>query len=695
MAFSYPRLPEGDAVRLLTLKAGGFFDQLEGDLVGIAFSARPRYLALSYTWDDPTLEQSKYPAAFIKQMSDEPDDNSKDHKPSECRTEATLALNGHDVPVRHNLALALRYLRSATHPLTIWIDAICINQDDIDERNAQVALMTLVYSRAIAVVAWMGLNGPDALSALRAFRAFPRDVHVDKAMRNVYNRGNSKELAPWFAHHTAAQSGAASRNLSESRATEKEALERIASVNQLGDTMIMHTTYWQRIWVVQEVCLGQKVFFAYGPTLLVDEEAVRLAHQTKTLKVVSGMTRILNARQTRFTYSMRLETLIEEFLAQKCTNPRDKIYGVVGLANDIRATEGPGKDEAAIDYNGSEDVNFVIDFRRSYYEIWCDVVLYLFRSPYYFEPVYPVDEDELKRPRHDRLKNVVRFASLVQNTLQDEVERELASIFQPDTRLRGPKLFGHYLVPVRGYRAGQIIDLGPSYADFVKSSQHHKAWRTKWRKHYRKEPDLERLREMEERYAAKILKYSEADIARVARIQEKSFAAFHSLNDNGPLDNLTIQGTGADGAEILDSMSQYRPTGYVLDRVQEPPTQCEEVYRFLGTDHCMGLAPPGAAVGDWVIRFWDCDAAVIVHPEHNRNSWKVPCTLVGRADVVDILDRKSPDGDILAKTALKHNPDNQKLGKYIDVKENWQIYRRIDMVMSWHTLQRITAAVII
>ncbi|KAI1187504.1 heterokaryon incompatibility protein-domain-containing protein [Nemania serpens] len=690
MAFPYPCLPEGDAMRLLTIKAGGFSDQLEGDLVPIAFSAKPRYLALSYTWDDPTPNQSYYPEITKQMPRDLEGDNSKHHdKPVAHRREATLALNGRAVPLKPNLALALRYLRSATHPLTLWVDAVCINQDDVDERNAQVALMTLIFSRATAVVAWMGLN--ELATVLKMHAPETKDARMRMAMRDVYNRGNSKELAPWFAHHTAIQPGAASRNLSESRAAEKEALERIASVNQLRGDMIMHTTYWQRIWVVQEVCLAQKVFFAYGPTLLVDEEALWSEHQTKSLKVVSGMARILKARRARFSSSMRLEILIEEFVTQKCTDPRDKIYGLVGLANDISATEDPGTDEAAIVYNGGEDVNLTIDYRRTYYDIWCDVVLYLFRSPYYFLlGSVPNSEREktaeFTKQRHNRLKNVVRFAGLVQNTLHDEVERELASVSESSIRLRGPKLFGRYLVPARGYRAGEIIDFGPSYVDFVRSFHHHKTWRSKWRKFYREERVLERLREMEERYAAKILKYSEVDVARVARIRDESFGAFIPPNDDGPLDMLTIKGTKRDGAKILDSISQCQ----LIEDVPEPAQQSEEVYRFLGTDSCMGLAPPGATVGDWVIRFWDCDAAVILRYNYESNS----CSLIGRADVADVVDRKSPHGDSLGYNSLERHPEGRKEDKGFDKKKHWHTHKRIDMVMSWHTLQRITAAII-
>ncbi|KAI0537911.1 heterokaryon incompatibility protein-domain-containing protein [Xylaria digitata] len=688
MAFSYPPLPAGDALRLLTLKAGEFFDPLQGDLVPIAFSARPEYLALSYTWGDPTPDQPKLPAAFIKQ-ADVPSEESDYQAPEKCYREATLALNGHEFPITHNLALALRYLRSASHPLTLWVDAVCINQADIDERNSQVALMALIYSRAAAVVTWLGLNAPEVMGALQTFDQ-DGGIEAGMAMRDVYRLGNSKELAPWFAEYKASGSGVASRNLPEFRATEEEALQRIAEVNEHGDTMVMATNYWQRVWVVQEVCLARKVLFVYGPTLIVDEEAVRYAHQMQMIKVTKGMDSMLEARKTRFTNTMRLETLIEDFVGQICTEPRDKIYGLIGLANDVNAIEGGSdieasddidEDGASIQDGGGEDVDFIIDYRRSYYDMWCDTVKYLFRSPHYFVPEHlDTDEGELARLRHERLTNVVRFAGLVQNSLQDEVERELAqlpasSASEPNSQLKGPRLFGRHLVPVRGYVAGKIVDLGPSYADFVASFRHQTAWRAKWRKHYRKEPDLTQLREMEENYAAKLLKYGEADIARVAPIREESFVAFRSPDD-GPLDDLTAVRSGTSGVQIIDNILTTLSAKGVPDVAPSG-----KVTRFLGTDYCMGLAPPGTALGDWVIRFWDCDAAIIVRPDDTSDP-NSSCVLIGRADVAEVRDRKTSARDTVADEALTRYA-------WSDGED-----KRMDMVMSWHSLQRITASII-
>ncbi|KAK6581169.1 hypothetical protein PZA11_006657 [Diplocarpon coronariae] len=60
--------------------------------------------------------------------------------------------------VHRNLREALRYLRHADRPRTFWIDALCINQPDInqldtEERNHQIGQMSMVYSRASKVVA--------------------------------------------------------------------------------------------------------------------------------------------------------------------------------------------------------------------------------------------------------------------------------------------------------------------------------------------------------------------------------------------------------------------------------------------------------------------------------------------------------------------------------------------------------------
>jgi hypothetical protein len=53
--------------------------------------------------------------------------------------------------IRKNLFSFLEVWQEESHPVTLWIDAICINQEDILERNRQVALMYKIYRTATSV----------------------------------------------------------------------------------------------------------------------------------------------------------------------------------------------------------------------------------------------------------------------------------------------------------------------------------------------------------------------------------------------------------------------------------------------------------------------------------------------------------------------------------------------------------------
>ncbi|KAF1996943.1 hypothetical protein P154DRAFT_417413, partial [Amniculicola lignicola CBS 123094] len=67
----------------------------------------------------------------------------------------TITINGMPVTVGENLAAALDCLRSSLVD-KVWIDAICINQDDIDERNAQILRIRDIFSQSLAVTVWLG-----------------------------------------------------------------------------------------------------------------------------------------------------------------------------------------------------------------------------------------------------------------------------------------------------------------------------------------------------------------------------------------------------------------------------------------------------------------------------------------------------------------------------------------------------------
>jgi Heterokaryon incompatibility protein (HET) len=111
---------------------------------------RPEYVALSYTWGHPVWNDFK-------------DDLSH-----------TIVCNGHHVPIGLNLYEALHYLfiESDIAPRLIWIDAICIDQSNVEERGAQVKQMTSVYLHATRVIIWLGAEDQDAKEASGFFNEY-------------------------------------------------------------------------------------------------------------------------------------------------------------------------------------------------------------------------------------------------------------------------------------------------------------------------------------------------------------------------------------------------------------------------------------------------------------------------------------------------------------------------------------------
>jgi hypothetical protein len=83
----------------------------------------------------------------------------------------TILCDGHQVSVNGELHRAIKRLRDKDTAMRIWIDAICINQSNIAERNQQVRIMGSVYKRADCVRVWLGEEigiEPQAIDVLKA-----------------------------------------------------------------------------------------------------------------------------------------------------------------------------------------------------------------------------------------------------------------------------------------------------------------------------------------------------------------------------------------------------------------------------------------------------------------------------------------------------------------------------------------------
>ncbi|KAF3763917.1 hypothetical protein M406DRAFT_262937, partial [Cryphonectria parasitica EP155] len=121
-----------DEIRLLTLHKGIPGSILEGSLRKVRLSDGVEYQPVSYTW-------ANY--------------DDEDNGIFKC-----LYLSDRDclMEIKDNCAMALSRLRDPTTDRTIWVDAICVNQEDPDERSRQVKLMHRIYARAFTVLVYLG-----------------------------------------------------------------------------------------------------------------------------------------------------------------------------------------------------------------------------------------------------------------------------------------------------------------------------------------------------------------------------------------------------------------------------------------------------------------------------------------------------------------------------------------------------------
>ncbi|OAG06602.1 heterokaryon incompatibility, partial [Paraphaeosphaeria sporulosa] len=78
--------------------------------------------------------------------------------PSRAYVSCSNASSQGVISIGQNLDVALRHLRYETEPRRLWIDALCIDQTNLNERSSQVSIMDKVYSIATRTVAWLGPN---------------------------------------------------------------------------------------------------------------------------------------------------------------------------------------------------------------------------------------------------------------------------------------------------------------------------------------------------------------------------------------------------------------------------------------------------------------------------------------------------------------------------------------------------------
>lgn len=282
--YQYEPLKEG-CIRLLELEPGSWDDEIQCTIQTVSLDENtPRYTAISYAWGHVG------------------------------ETEA-IRLNNGTARISATLFDALNVFRCGRDgtPLRLWVDAMCINQSDVTERNHQVRLMTDVYSRAEVVYVWLGVAGPNSSKAFQ-FMKHLHSVSHDASSLESY-------LGSEYAI---------------------DAFQRMGSLLKRG--------YWGRLWVMQEVYNAKQVHVYCGEDNLpwsIFRDAI--GHSQRFCNSNSGLLRerlghswleefkrcIVNFQTLCRPEITNQEPVLLDVLClgreKLCTDPRDKIYGLLGI----------------------------------------------------------------------------------------------------------------------------------------------------------------------------------------------------------------------------------------------------------------------------------------------------------------------------------------------------------------------------
>jgi hypothetical protein len=296
--FTYTPLTDNDKIRILRLHEGHGSAELVGELITLKQGEKVEYEALSYWWG--RKEAGRH--LVLKK------DNRR-----------------YSLPILPELEDALMQLRLRDQPRNLWVDAICIHQNDSAEKNSQIPKMAEIYSEATNVCVWLGIEENNSDKALKFI---DRVLNLDEIDQLVINE---KLVEEWNAF-----------------------------------SKLIRRPWFNRRWIVQEVAMAKRATMHCGegtvnwtnfkdavalfssrpePLRQLFQSSRTFAHHPDHLGEIKelGANRLVVATSSMFRKSddgdilehlLSLETIMSSLSAFEASDPRDILYAVVRLAND-------------------------------------------------------------------------------------------------------------------------------------------------------------------------------------------------------------------------------------------------------------------------------------------------------------------------------------------------------------------------
>ncbi|RYN99643.1 hypothetical protein AA0120_g2016 [Alternaria tenuissima] len=353
MLYEYETLPSARSIRILTLCPAEQHNDAIECMIEATELEEASYDALSYSWG-----------------MNEDGDSSQDYE---------IFIHGNRKWVTRNLFEGLERIRVCDKPIRIWIDALCINQQDDVERSVQVAMMADIYARAEKVLVWLG-NGTEEkedLLMLELFHRIKKRTEQIKPWKKPKLLNQNCFVLPLLSKDCLPCPGCVAYQQSESSGGDlddyvahvdwlKECLRSNDSLKQTAVDMInmvirfFSRRYWKRRWILQELFFSNTHYWYWGQHVLDTSKVpenwiVDLVFATWLVRYgllqsstnfpeladddsfdtrTRGLSRLCNS-QNHDTRTMERESwnwLLSNFRSSECSEPKDMYYALASMA---------------------------------------------------------------------------------------------------------------------------------------------------------------------------------------------------------------------------------------------------------------------------------------------------------------------------------------------------------------------------
>jgi hypothetical protein len=334
--YIYQPLEHEDSIRLLEIARWSPFTSLSCRIVQ-ARRNTASYEALSYVWGAPILSKWLY------------EEGTKTH-----------------IPITENLDDALHRLSCQMNGALwrVWVDAVCIDQSSLKERNHQVKIMSSIYSRATNVLVWLGpVECGLAFSTLKEIASCSEAVGKATSSLVASEEGEEADTLHTLGFIDA---GEKESDLADAVCRLRDTLRRCDIVN-LG--RLFASTWFTRVWVLQEFLLAGTLVIYMGENSILyttfasslhalkeHQELLPNKQQTagfefehdylRNFELVYGMFQARAVRRANcidepigahmLRSRVRLPTMslyqwCHLLVQRKCTDERDRVYAALGL----------------------------------------------------------------------------------------------------------------------------------------------------------------------------------------------------------------------------------------------------------------------------------------------------------------------------------------------------------------------------